>query len=114
MGMLETGTAHLTTMLDAHTSIAIVYSRSGVSVSCNATRGSTPFEASDAEGIIHRTARRDYLISADQFPFTEHPREGDSITDAGDRYAVQSIPGEPVWSWVDGAKTLMRIHTKKQ
>ena len=53
-------------------------------------------------------------MSYDQFPFTEMPREGDSITDAGDRYAVQSIPGEPVWSWVDGAKTLLRIHTKKQ
>lgn len=114
MGLLETGMAHLGTVMASALEVPLTVSRSGVTVSTTGTRGSTPFEASDADGIIHRTVRRDYLIRVDAWPFTEAPRDGDIITDAGSRYMVQSIPGEHPWRHIDPAKTIFRIHTKEQ
>jgi hypothetical protein len=114
MGILENATAYLAAQLNTHASVTVVYSRNGTSMSIAATRGNTPYEASDADGIIHRTVRRDFLISADVFPFTQLPLDGDIITDNGDTYIVQSIPGELPYHWCDPGNVLMRVHTKKQ
>ena len=114
MGILENATAYLAAQLNTHASVTVVYSRNGTSMSIAATRGNTPYEASDADGIIHRAVRRDYLIKSDVFPFTQVPLDGDTITDDGDTYIVQSVPGEPPYHYADPGKSLLRVHTKKQ
>ena len=114
MGMLETGTAHLAASLAQHASVDITYTKRKVSKPIKATRGSTPFEASDAEGIIHRTTTRDYLIAKTKWPFTEDPEDGDRIVDGNDTFVVRSVPGQPVWRFADPGNNLYRVHTKQQ
>jgi len=122
MGMLETGTAHLTSQLKQHTSVSVSYSRSDAfgssSMPVQATRGSSPFEASDTEGIIHRTSQRDYLIAVADFPFEMPPKDGDTITDIDGTgaevvFLVASMTGERPWRYADPGETLLRIHTKR-
>jgi len=114
MGMLEQGTQHLAAMLTQHTSVEIQYSKRKITKTIRATRGSTPFEGSDADGIIHRTVTRDYLIATDQWPFSDDPQDGDRITDGNQVYLVRSVPGQPVWRFSDPGEHLYRIHTKQQ
>jgi hypothetical protein len=115
MGMLENATAALASILDTHASVPITYSRGMTSISgLTAIRGSTPYESSDADGIIHRTIARDYLMRADTFPFSDMPRDGDIISDGEDYYLVHSMTGERPWRYSDPGQSLLRIHTKKQ
>ena len=114
MALLETATAYLATQLTALTAVGVVYSRGATSVSINATRASTPYEASDADGVIHRTIARDYLIAATLFPFSDLPRDGDTIIDLDETYIVHSMPGSPPYRYSDPGRSILRIHTKKQ
>jgi hypothetical protein len=115
MGILENATAALASIINTHASVPITYSRGMTTISgLTAIRGSTPYEASDAEGIIHRTIARDYLLKADTFPFSDMPRDGDIITDDGDHYLVHSMTGERPWRYSDPGQSILRIHTKKQ
>jgi hypothetical protein len=114
MGMLETGTAHLADSMTKHTAVDVLYTKRKIQKPIKATRGSTPFEASDTEGIIHRTVSRDYLVAETDWPFDEDPEDGDRIADSGKTYIVRSMTGEPVWRFSDPGENLMRIHTKQQ
>jgi hypothetical protein len=114
MGMLETGTAHLAESMTKHTAVDVLYIKRKIQKPIKATRGSTPFEASDTEGLIHRTVSRDYLIAKTEWPFDDDPEDGDRITDAGKTYIVRSMTGQPVWRFADPGENLMRIHTKQQ
>ena len=114
MGMLETGTQHLATALTQHAGVEITYTKRKITKPFKATRGSTPFEGSDADGIIHRTVTRDYLIAKSVWPFSDDPEDGDRITDDGETYVVRSVPGQPVFRFADPGKNLYRVHTKQQ
>jgi hypothetical protein len=64
MGILENATSALAGILDTHASVPISYSRGMTTITpLTAIRGSTPYESSDADGIIHRTIARDYLMA---------------------------------------------------
>lgn len=112
--MLDAGTAHLASSLTQHAGYTITYAKRKIQKTLKATRGSTPFEASDTEGIIHRTVSRDYLVAATDWPYDVDPEDGDRITDAGKVYIVRSMTGQPVWRFSDPGENLMRIHTKQQ
>ena len=114
MGMLGDGTAHLASSLTQHAGDPITYTKRKIQKAFKATRGSTPFEASDTDGIIHRTVTRDYLLATTDWPYDEDPEDGDRITDAGKVYIVRSMIGQPVWRFSDPGENLMRIHTKQQ
>jgi hypothetical protein len=114
MGMLDAGTAHMASSLTQHAGQTITYTKRKIQKTFKATRGSTPFEASDTEGIIHRTVSRDYLVAETDWPFDEDPEDGDRITDNGKTYIVRSMTGQPVWRFSDPGENLMRIHTKQQ
>lgn len=114
MGMLDQGTAHLATALTAAAGESVTYTKRKVQKTFKATRGSTPFEGSDADGIIHRTVSRDYLVASTDWPFDEDPEDGDRIVDGDKTYIVRSVPGQPVWRFADPGENLMRIHTKQQ
>lgn len=115
MGMLEDATSDLAGILDTHASVPIVYSRGMTSISgLTAIRGSTPYESSDQDGIIHRTIARDYLMRGSAFPFSDMPRDGDIINDGNDQYLVHSMTGERPWRFSDPGQSILRIHTKKQ
>lgn len=114
MALLETATAYLATQLTALTAVSVIYSRGATSISISATRASTPYEASDADGVIHRTIGRDYLIESALFPFSDLPRDGDTIIDLDETYIVHSMPGEQPYRYSDPGRSLLRIHTKKQ
>lgn len=114
MGMLTSGTAHLAKSITTHAGEPVTYTKRKIQKTFNATRGSTPFEGSDADGIIHRTVSRDYLVASTDWPFDEDPEDGDRIVDGGKTYIVRSVPGQPVWRFADPGENLMRIHTKQQ
>lgn len=114
MGMLETGTAHLADSMTKHTAVDVVYIKRKIQKPIKATRGSSPFEASDTEGIIHRTITRDYLVAKTEWPFDSDPEDDDRIVDGDKTFIVRSVPGEPVWRFSGNGDHLMRIHTKQQ
>lgn len=114
MGMLESATASLAATLRTATAVDVFYTREMTTIGpLRATRGSTPYEATDTDGIIHRTIQRDYLIAAADFPFTDLPRDGDRIADGDETYIVQSMTGSTPYRFADPGKSLLRIHTKK-
>lgn len=114
MSILDAALAHLADQMRTHLSVPITYSRDGASITCQATRGSTPYEATDAEGIIHRTVARDYLIHVEQYPFTDLPKSGDLIHDAGEDYVVHSMIGSQPYRFSDPHRRILRVHTKKR
>lgn len=112
--ILDTALAHLADQMQTHLSVNVVYSRDGASIGIAATRGSTPYEASDTDGIIHRTVMRDYLIAAEVFPFTDPPRDGDIIQDGNDTYIVHSMTASQPYRYADPYNRILRVHTKKR
>lgn len=115
MSLLESATAYLANRLESHTTIDIVYSRTddfgGESLPLKATRGSTPFEATSEDGIVHRWETRDYLITASTLTFGI-PIDGDTITDGTDTYHVQSVGGQQPYRYSDPGRSIIRVHTK--
>jgi hypothetical protein len=115
MSLLESATAYLAQRLESQTTIDIVYSRIGdfgaESIPLKATRGSTPFEATSEDGIVHRWETRDYLIKAATLTFGV-PIDGDTITDGTDTYQVQSIGGQQPYRYSDPGRSIIRVHTK--
>lgn len=114
MSILDAALAHLADQMQTHLSVPITYSRDGASVTIQATRGSTPYEATDADGIIHRTVSRDYLIHVEQYPFTDLPRSGDLIHDAGEDYVIHSMTGSQPYRFSDPHRRILRVHCKKR
>lgn len=113
--LLEDASTYLATRLAGQTAVAVVYNRQGdfgaESAPITATRGSTPYEAANEDGIVTRWETRDYITAAASFPFSE-PIDGDTITDAGRTYQVQSLPGQRPFRYCDPGRALMRIHCK--
>ena len=114
MGMLGDGTAHLASSLTQHAGDPITYTKRKIQKAFKATRGQSPFEASDTDGIIHRTITRDYLVATTEWPFDSDPEDDDRIVDGDKTFIVRSVPGEPVWRFSGNGDHLMRIHTKQQ
>jgi hypothetical protein len=114
MNVLDSAMQSLASQLQTHVATPIVYSREGASVPVTATRGSTMYEGSDSDGVIHRTTARDYLVPTDVFPFTDPPRDGDLIQDGSETYVVASMVGAQPYRFSDQYKRIYRIHTKRK
>jgi hypothetical protein len=106
----------LAEILTAKTAVEIVYSRpdalGGCSATMRATRGSTPYESTNADGLIERIVARDYLIETATFPFELPPRDEDEITDGDEIYVVHSMSGGQPYRFADPGKSIVRVHTK--
>lgn len=80
-----------------------------------AVPGQQPAQFTEVESLGTNSRWRDYLIQASDLVHEEtalEPTPGDRITDGGDIYEVQDIPGEPCWRWSDPHRQTFRIHTK--
>jgi hypothetical protein len=114
--MLEAATAYLANRLASVTSVPITYSRSdefgATSETIQATRGTTSYESTEADGTIHRITGRDYLIARNLFGTFTEPQENDEITDGPEVYVVHAMDGDKPFRYCDTGKNQMRIHTK--
>lgn len=113
--LIQSGVEWLHARRTDHMSQAVTYQRGAQSASVSATRGSSPYEEIDADGIVHRHQTRDYIVRTADMLFTGvpiKPQDGDKIVDGTQTYTVCSLSGDPPWRYTDAHRAGMRIHTK--
>lgn len=112
---LNSAMAHAAAALKGNRGDSVTYQRGADSVSITAAIGATEFERDDGDGVQVAFKSTDFIITASEIilgGFATQPRRGDKIVSGTRTYEVLSINGEPHFSWMDAAGTLMRIHTK--
>lgn len=117
--LLNRGAAWLAGTMACHAAEDVHFVRGESSVVVRATIGRAVYEQAGDDGLVTRTAARDYLVPAagltvDDVPV--EPRPGDRFVEggleAGHAYEVAALPGEPCWRWSDEFRRTMRVHTK--
>lgn len=109
--LLGAGNAWLEKMRRRHRATPVSYRQGDTTAQLDATIGRTIFRLTAPMAGVERIESRDYLFSADEFPFPE-PKRGDRITENGFIYEVMAPGGEPAWRWSDPDRLAYRIHTK--
>jgi hypothetical protein len=111
--LLTLGTTFLRDKLRSHASVEITFSRGDQSIQVYATRGSSEWPSTDRNGSIIRTQTNDYIMAANQFADFGLPEEFDLITDHNQTFEVLSENGAQWYQFSDGARTIIRVHTKR-
>ena len=82
------------------------------SKSVTAVIGQTEFWEADSGATHDRYESRDFLIKAADLVSFGEPADGDTITDGGGEWVLDSPGGlSKPWRWADAARTVYRIHT---
>jgi len=120
--LLSSGGAWLAGVLRTHASQSITYRRGTDSVSIDATKGKTQWEAVSVHGIlVEETESCDWLFAPSELILGSQavePIRGDRIvetlsTGVVNTYEVMGFgPNERHFRYSDGRRTLLRVHTK--
>jgi len=114
--VLATGSAWLNATLRANASHTVTYKRGSASASVSATTGSTPFEATNDDGIVTHFESRDFLIDVADLEDFGEPERGDQVLDTlngnVEIFEVVAPDGEEHLRYSDPERTVYRIHTK--
>lgn len=114
MNMLRNGAAWLTRQIADNASDPITYSRGSVSLSIQATKGTTSFDSEQADGSMIRFESIDYLIeAATLIPTMGLPQDGDLIHDRDHTYELLALNGAQPFRYSDRHRTILRVHTKQ-
>ncbi len=117
--LLDTASAWLETMRQAHASFSVTYSRDGESVTLPATIGRTVFRIERDFGAHERVESRDVLLAAEELVLggaATLPERGDRVFEERDgvrwEYEVMAPGQEPCWRFSDPYRRTFRVHTK--
>ena len=112
--MLRDGAAWLARQMVDTASDPVSYSRESVSLSIQATKGSTSFDSEQADGSMIRFESIDWLIeAATLLPVMGLPRDGDLIHDGEHTYELLALTGVQPFRYSDRHQTILRVHTKQ-
>jgi hypothetical protein len=114
MNMLRDGAAWLARQMIDSASDPVTYSRDSVSLSIQATKGTTSFDSEQADGSMIRFEAIDFLITASTLiPSMGLPQDGDQIHDGEHTYELLALSGVQPFRYSDRHRTILRVHTKQ-
>lgn len=118
--LLDRGLAWLAGKRHDHMTREVEYQRGSDIITISATRGRSRFEQADESGMSMESKSVDWIVRASDLVFVGRvvePERGHKVhwTDAaGNRhtYELLSDNGLPVFSYADGSRRTIRVHTK--
>jgi hypothetical protein len=111
--LMQKGAAFLASRRKQSLSREITYRRGSQGATALSTRGRSPFEVTDKDGVFQRIETRDEIIEVSELAGFGEPQRGDLIDDGTHTLEVcPPAPGISQWSWSSPFRTSYRIHTR--
>lgn len=99
------------------TAKTITYKRGSAWVELPATKGSSKFQAEDADGVTYEHTSTDFIFATDDLRLNDQPAEpkdNDLIIAGGNTYQVLRQPGVKSWNYSDSGRSTIRVRTKEK